>query len=39
VLDLNAAAGTVSTFEVLPEPASLALLACGFAALLRRRRR
>ncbi len=29
----------VSTFEVLPEPASLALLACGFAALHRRRRR
>jgi len=36
--DLNAAS-TVSTFEVVPEPASLAMLACGVVALLGRKRR
>ncbi len=37
--DLNDATSTVSTFEVLPEPASLAMLACGALALLGRKRR
>lgn len=37
--DLNDAASTVSTFEVVPEPASLAMLAFGAAALLGRKRR
>jgi hypothetical protein len=38
IIDNNSAAGPVSTFEVIPEPTSLCLLALGAATLLRRKK-